>query len=78
MRKLLIVLFVFSLVSCGKLKREIEYIKEAKASVGDSQWLNYDVDVITDLSNGESNMYSFSVISFLGKEEPFYVIIKDE
>ena len=78
MRKLLIVLLLFSLVSCGKLKHEIEYIKEAKASVGDSEWLNYDVDVITDLSNGESNMYSFSVISFLGKEEPFYVIIKDE
>ena len=51
MRKLLIVLFLFSLVSCGKLKREIEYIKEAKASVGDSEWLNYDVDVITDLSD---------------------------
>ena len=78
MRKLLIVLFLFSLVSCGKLKREIEYIKEAKASVGDSEWLNYDVDVITDLSDGGSNIYSFSVISFLGKEEPFYVIIIDE
>lgn len=79
MRKsLCIILLAVILVSCGQVKRELDYIKDAKEVLGNAEWLNYNVSVTTVLSDGEKSTNSFSVVSFLGKEDPYYAIIEKD
>ena len=79
MRKsLCIFLLAIILVSCGQVKRELNYVKDAKEVLGNAEWLNYNVSVTAVLSDGEKSTNSFSVVSFLGKEDPYYAIIEKD
>ena len=79
MRKsLCIFLLAIILVSCGQVKRELNYVKDAKEVLGNAEWLNYNVSVTAVLSDGGKSTNSFSVVSFLGKEDPYYAIIEKD
>lgn len=77
MKRLCIAVLLLTLASCGQIKRETQYIKDAKAVVGDAEWLNFDVAYNWDTIGGVSTPYRFSIVSHLDEKDPYYVVAEN-
>lgn len=78
MKRLCIAVLLLTMASCGPVKREMQYVKDAKAAVGDAEWLNFDVANNWDTIGGVSTPYCFSVLSHLDDKDPYYVVAEIE
>ena len=65
------------MVSCGPVKREMQYIKDARTIVGDAEWLNFDVAYNWDTIGGVTTPNCFSVLAKLDKKSPYYVVAEN-
>lgn len=69
---------LLTMTACGPVKREMQYVKDAKAAVGDAEWLNFDVAQMGDTIGGVTTPYMFSVLSHLDDKDPYYVVVENE
>ena len=77
MKKLCLAIILLTLASCGPIKRELQYTKDAKATVGDAEWLNFDVAYNWDTIGGVSTPYRFSIVAHLDDKDPYYVVAEN-
>lgn len=77
MKRLCIAVSLLMLASCGPIRRELQYIKDARAAVGDAEWFNFDVAFNWDTIGGITDPCYFSVSSHLDDEDPYYVVAEN-
>ena len=77
MKKLCLAIILLTLASCGQIKREMQYVKDAKAAVGDAEWLNFDVAYNRDTIGGVTTPDRFSVVAHLDDKDPYYVVAEN-